>query len=79
MTAHVYAGLCPDETQPDSHDPECPVCMRVDIPLSVQVGEFTIRPAREGYVWINCAGGEGGEFRADLFEEAIRVFYNANF
>lgn len=26
VTGHVYAGLCPDETQPLSHDEECPAC-----------------------------------------------------
>lgn len=23
---HCYAGLCPDESQPDSRDSECPAC-----------------------------------------------------
>jgi hypothetical protein len=26
-TGHVYAGLCPDDTQPDSRDSECPACL----------------------------------------------------
>ena len=26
VTGHVYAGRCPDETQPLSHDEECPAC-----------------------------------------------------
>ena len=26
LTGHRYAGLCPDETQPDSRDPECSMC-----------------------------------------------------
>lgn len=24
---HVYNGMCPDETQPDSLDDECPACL----------------------------------------------------
>ncbi len=24
---HDYNGLCPDETQPDSRDNECPACL----------------------------------------------------
>ncbi len=23
---HIYQGFCPDETQPNSRDPNCPVC-----------------------------------------------------
>lgn len=26
---HRYAGDCPDETQPDARDPDCPACQRL--------------------------------------------------
>jgi hypothetical protein len=26
VTAHLYAGECPDQLQPDARDPLCPAC-----------------------------------------------------
>lgn len=35
---HDYAGLCPDETQPDSRDAECPAC-QVLIRADKEIGQ----------------------------------------
>lgn len=50
-----------------------------DTSCGLQVGEFNIRPQREGMLWFERAGGEGGEFSIELFEAAVRKFYSEHF
>lgn len=45
----------------------------------VQVGEFNIRPQRDGWIWIECASGEGFECETSLLEAAVREFYGKHF
>jgi len=40
---HCYNGMCPDETQPDSRDDECPVCL-----LLTPNAELRDRPQADG-------------------------------
>ena len=34
-TAHIYQGFCPDNLQPNSRDPQCPVCCLIMLKDSV--------------------------------------------
>ena len=40
------------------------------------VGEFTIKKWSDKAVFIRKADGEGSQFPADVFEQAVRDFYN---
>lgn len=37
VAKHTYAGLCPDENQPDERDPECPACKELMTPPAPSV------------------------------------------
>lgn len=41
----------------------------------VKVGQFNICRQNDNSVWIETADGEGAQLPDDLFEEAIREFY----
>jgi hypothetical protein len=45
----------------------------------VQVGQFTICRQSDKSVWIENDDGEGAEFHDDLFEQAIKDFFDKHF
>ena len=58
MDAYVYAGLCPDVTQPDSRDEDCPACRlltaRPAAPVSVSDERILQVLAQHGAIY--CGG-----------------------
>jgi hypothetical protein len=50
--------------KPETEDPQ------------LTVGEFTIKKWSDKAVFIRKADGEGSQFPADVFEQAVRDFYN---
>ena len=47
MAKHLYRGYCPDDSQPESHDPECEACRE----------ERAIKKDAERYRWLRIKRG----------------------
>lgn len=45
----------------------------------VKIGKYTICRQNEKKVWIEVEDGEGGAFPDDIFEKAIKAFFNNHF
>lgn len=64
MAKHLYMGYCPDDSQPDSHDPECEACRE----------ERAIKKDAERYRWLRDGKNQDEAFLYVMKDDPVTKY-----